>query len=328
MPRYASAAQLDRLRKLLRAGRSTLPSLIDRLGVSESTVRRLLHALESAGDPLQEETLDDGRKAWKLTPDPRGRDHTIRLTTAQLIALLVARNSAREFLRGTGFDDDLDAACAALIDTLREKDAALARDLDRKFYDRGEMPIDHAPHAETLDTLTTALFRGERVELRRRASDGEERTHLFDLYSLVTFRKGFYLVGYSHEKAQRITLAIDAILEATRKTGDVFAYPADYDPREMFKDAIGMFTGTMTNVVVRFEKEARRYVERRKIHASQRKIAEHEGGAFDVALDIAGTTELESLVLSYGDKAEVRAPPALRKKVREVLKRALARYAE
>ncbi len=252
----------------------------------------------------------------------------MRLSTAQLIALLVARNGAREILRGTGFDDDLDAACATLTDTLAEKDAALAKDLDRKFHDRGEMPVDHAPHADALDAITTALLRNERLEIRRRASDGEERTHLFDPYSLVTFKKGFYITGFSHDRAQRISLGIDAVLEATRRRGDAFEYPADYSPGAMFKGSLGMFVGPMTSVVVRFEKDAKRYVLRRRIHESQRVVAGHPDGAIDLALDVAGTTELESLVLSYGDKAEVRSPPALRKKMGEVLKRAAARYGE
>ena len=326
MPRYAPAERLERLRTLLRSRRSTLSSLVDRLGVSESTVRRLLQALESAGEPLQEETLDDGRKAWKLPPGPK--EHTVRLTTAQLVALLVARNGARELLRGTGFDDDLEAACAALIDTLREKDAPLAKDLDRKFYDRGEMPIDHTPHADTLDEATTAVLRSERLEVRRRASDGEERTHPFDPYSLVTCKKGLYLVGFSHEKAQVITLAISGILEATRKGGERFVYPDDYDPREMFKGAIGMFLGPMTKVLLRFDRRVRAFVERRRIHPSQRTVAENADGSIDVGMEIAGATELESLVLSYGDTAEVIAPPALRKRVGEVLRRAAARYGE
>src|SRR5277367_5711012 len=134
MPRYAPAARLDRLRALLRSSLATIPELDEKLDVSESTVRRLLAALERAGEPLAEETLDDGRKTWKLMGD--ARDHVVRLSTAQLIALLIARNGAREILRGTGFDDDLDAACKALTDTLHGKDAALAKDLDRKLYDR------------------------------------------------------------------------------------------------------------------------------------------------------------------------------------------------
>src|SRR6202041_1211309 len=138
----------------------------------------------------------------------------------------------------------------------------------------------------TLDEVATVLRTNERLELRRRASDGEERTHLFDVYSLVTYRKGFYLVGYSHEKAQRITLGIDAILEATRQRGDVFAYPADYHPREMFKGSMGMFVGPVTKVIARFAKEVRRYVERRRLHASQRVVAENADGSLDVELEI------------------------------------------
>jgi len=57
-------------------------------------------------------------------------------------------------------------------------------------------------------------------------------------------------------------------------------------------------------------------------------VTEHVDGGIDVELEIAGTTELESLVLSYGDKAEVRSPPALRAKMGEVLKRAAGRYEE
>jgi predicted DNA-binding transcriptional regulator YafY len=324
MPRYAPSERLDRLRTLLRAGRATIPTLEEKLNVSTSTVRRLLQALERAGEPLEEETLEDGRKTWKLSGP--AREHTVRLTTAQLVALLVARNGAREILRGTGFDDDLDAACAALTDTLREKDAELAKDLDRKFYDRGEMPVDHAPHADALDEICSAVLRTERLQLRRRASDGEERTGLFEPYTLLTYKKGFYLVGYSHEKAQVISLGIDGVLEATRCKGDTFAYPADYDPRVMFKDTIGMFVGPMTNVLLRVFKSARRYVVRRKIHGSQRTAAENADASIDVALHIAGTTELESLVLSYGETMEVIGPPALRRRIGEVLRRAAARY--
>jgi predicted DNA-binding transcriptional regulator YafY len=324
MPRYAPVARLARLRTLLRSVRATAPELAEKLDVSLSTVRRLLAALERAGEPLVEETLDDGRKIWKLTGDPR--DHVVRLSTSQLIALLIARNGAREILRGTGFDDDLDAACTALTDTLQAKDAALAKDLDRKFYDRGEMPIDHAPHADALDEITTALLKNERLELRRRASDGEERTHRFDPYSLVTFKKGFYITGYSYDRAQRITLGIDGILEATRCRGDAFEYPEDYQPADMFKGSIGMFVGPMTNVVVRFDTDVKRFILRRRIHESQRVVEEHASGAIDLAMDIAGTTELESTVLSYGDKAEVIGPPALRRKIAEVLKRAVKRY--
>jgi predicted DNA-binding transcriptional regulator YafY len=57
-------------------------------------------------------------------------------------------------------------------------------------------------------------------------------------------------------------------------------------------------------------------------------VEERADGAVDVAMDVAGTTELESLVLSYGDKAEVRSPPRLRRTMEEVLKKAAAKYAE
>ena len=325
MPRYAPAERLDRLRALLRTGPCTVQTMMERLDISESTARRLLAALERAGEPLVEEGLD-GRKAWKLLGGTR--EHPVRLTTAQLLALLVARNGAREILRGTGFDDDLDAACTALTDTLPERDAALVKDLDRKIHDRGEMAIDHAPYAEVLDEFMTALLKNERLEIRRRGSDGAEKTHLFDPYSLVTCKKGFYLVGLSHDRGQRISLGIDGVIEATRRRGDTFAYPDDYDPAAMFKDAIGVFTGPITKVVLRFRRESVRYVTRRRLHETQRTIAENEDGSIDVALDVASTPELENLILSYGERVEVLAPKALRERIAESAKRAAGQYVE
>ncbi len=142
----------------------------------------------------------------------------------------------------------------------------------------------------------------------------------------MTFKKGFYVVGFSHDRAQRISLGIDGILEATRCKGDTFAYPADYDPRVMFKDTIGMFVGPMTNVLLRVDATCAATSCGGRSTARSARWRRTRTARSTWRSTIAGTTELESLVLSYGETMEVIGPPALRRRIGEVLRRAAARY--
>jgi proteasome accessory factor B len=320
--RYAPAARLERLRTILRSRASTLAAIGDDLGVSESTARRLLAALEAAGEPLSEETSEAGRKTWRILPT--GRDHVVRLSTSQLVTFVLAHNAVH-YLRGTGFDADLGEVRAALMATLGAKDAALLQNLDRKLYDLGEGGINLEDKADALDEIVTALLREERLDLRRKSRDGTERTHAFDPYTLATYKKGLYLLGYSHDHASVISLGLDGVLEATRRKGERFAYPADYRPADLFDGAFGMHAGPRTKVRIRFDGVVARYVARRNLHPSQR-TEEAPDGAVDLLLEVAGTTELESFVLSFGEHAEVLEPPALRRKIAKVVEKAAARY--
>jgi hypothetical protein len=50
-------------------------------------------------------------------------------------------------------------------------------------------------------------------------------------------------------------------------------------------------------------------------------------GGIEMTLRVNGTVELASWVLSFGDQAEVRAPPELRERLAAELARAMGRYA-
>jgi predicted DNA-binding transcriptional regulator YafY len=326
MPAYSPAQRLDQLRSLLSSGAYTRAELEEKLIASESTIRRLLAALERAGEPLREEPDEDGRKRWSLPA--KTRQVTVRMSSAQLVSLIVARNMARAVLHGTGFDDDLDDVCKHLVEALKGKDAALVKDLDRKLHDRGEMAWVLEHHGDTLDAMVSALLRSERVMVRRMASDGKERTHLFEPYTLVTHDKGIYFVGFSHDRGQKITLGLDLVREATWQRGDAFEYPADHDPSAMFASAIGMFTGQATRIVLRFVKEHVRYVDRRRLHPSQRTVKTRPDGSIEVAFDVVSSPELENLILSYGDRCEVLSPPVLRKAIGAAARKMAALYAD
>src|SRR5262249_22830852 len=133
--RYAPAARLHQLRALLDGQEGvSIYDIGERFQVNPRTALRYIQALQRAGEPLCEEA-DGKRKVWRLMPTARRQ--SIPLTTAQLGALFLYRR-VFDFLAGTGFKEDLDDVFAKVEATLRRKDFAAVRNLDRKVFDVNE----------------------------------------------------------------------------------------------------------------------------------------------------------------------------------------------
>ena len=78
-------------------------------------------------------------------------------------------------------------------------------------------------------------------------------------------------------------------------------------------------------VRIRFERRWASYVEERTWHPSQT-LARAPGGSVELSMDVGGTAELRSWVLSFGSGAEVLEPERLRREVVRELEESLGRY--
>lgn len=319
---YAPARRLHEVRALLNgATGASVYDLAERFGVSVRTALRYLEALREAGEPLYEE-LDGKRKVWRLMPSARAE--AITLTTSQMLTLYLSRR-VFDFLAGTGFKEDLDDIFERLELTLRRKDFLAARDLARKFYDVNEAPHLYEGRIEAMNEIMTALIKEQRLEVTHASvSRGDER-FLLDPFTLVVYKKGLYLAGYSHLHRAVRTFALDAFRDVEWRKGDGFEYPADYDPAKLFEGAFGLIGGAPARVRLRFSDKVARFVRRRQWHPSQQFTAV-PGGGLEMSLNVRGTTELRSWVLGFGDQVEVIEPAFLRDEIRAELARALARY--
>lgn len=339
---YSPAVRLAGVRAMLdSATGASLYDIAERFGVSLRTAQRYLEALRTGGEPIFEEGGDresnERRKIWRLMPS--ARRETLTLTTSQMLSLFLSRR-VFDFLAGTGFKEDLDDVFARLEATLRRRDFVAARHLDRKIFDLNEAPHLYAGRLEHVNEILTALLREERLEIvhdgvgRAGAGKAAARTGtgaaasrgpvLFDPYTLLVYKKGLYLAGFSHAHGQIRTLALDGFRDVTWRRGDAFPYPPDFHPAGLAEGAFGLIKGPPAEVRVFFTDKVARYVTRRQWHPSQ-KVKKVAGG-IELRLNVKGTVELGSWVLSFGDQAEVRAPAELRAAVRAELARALARY--
>lgn len=279
-----------------------------------------MRALEKADEPLYAES-EGRKKVYRLRPN--ARHETITLTAGQMLALFVCRRTF-DFLDGTGLKEDLDDVFAQLEATLRRKDFGKVRHLDRKVFDVNEAAHIYAGRIEDMNAITTALLRDERLRVRH-ASVGDGRSRfLIDPYTLLIYKKGIYLVGYSHHHQAIRTFALDGIRAADWRKGDRFDYPPDYDPGRLTEGAFGLVAGERQRVRIAFDKSVSRYVRRRLWHPTQKITATADG--VELVLDVAPTFELDNWILSFGDKATVIEPASLRQRVAAQLRRAAALY--
>jgi predicted DNA-binding transcriptional regulator YafY len=311
--RYAPAARLHQLRTMLDGPEGvTIYDVAERFGVNPRTALRYLQALLRAGEPLYEE-LSGKRKVWRLMPTVRRQ--SITLTTAQMVALFLSRR-VFDFLAGTGFKEDLDDVFAKLEATLRRKDSAAVRNLDRKVFDVNEARHLYEGRIEDVNDIMTALLREERLRVTHEGVSGGRKTFVLEPYTLLVYKKGLYLAGRSEGHGGAIrTFALDGFRDVEWLRGQRFDYPADYRPEQITEGAFGLFRAKdATRVRIWFDDKVARYVQRRMWHPTQR-FRRVAAGGVEMTMDVHGTTELVSWVLGFGNKARVLEPPALRQSI-------------
>jgi predicted DNA-binding transcriptional regulator YafY len=323
--RYAPASRLHGVRALLEGPEGvSIYDVAERFRVNPRTALRYVQALQRAGEPLYEE-MSGKRKVWRLMP--AARRQSITLTTAQMVALFLSRR-VFDFLAGTGFKEDLDDVFAKLEATLRRKDFAAVRNLDRKVFDVNEARHLYEGRLEDVNDIMTALLREERLRVTHEGVGGGRKTFLLEPYTLLIYKKGLYLAGRSEGHGGELrTFALDGFREVEWLRGQRFEYPADFQPAQLTEGAFGLIRGKeATRVRIWFDEKVARYVQRRQWHPSQR-FKKGKRGGIEMTMDVRGTTEVVSWVLGFGDKARVVEPPGLVAAVAGELERARGLYA-
>jgi predicted DNA-binding transcriptional regulator YafY len=240
-----------------------------------------------------------------------------------MVSLYLSRR-VFDFLAGTGFKEDLEEVFARLEATLKRKDFVAAKNLDRKLHDVNEAPHLYQNRIEHVNDMITALLREERLRVTHGSVADWKKHFVLEPYTLVVYKKGLYLAGYSHHHQGLRTFSLDGFRDVEWLKGNKFKYPTDYQPTQLSEGAFGLIGGPRTRVRIRFDTKVARFVQRRQWHPTQ-KIKRVDGG-IELTMEVEGTVELLSWVLGFGDKAEVIEPVSLREEIANELARAAQRY--
>jgi predicted DNA-binding transcriptional regulator YafY len=318
---YAPAGRLLDVRAALDSAEGlSVHDIADRFGVSLRTAIRYVDALRKAGEPLYDETVGK-RKVWRLMPSARRQ--SITLSTSQMVALFLSRR-VFDFLAGTGFKEDLDEVFEKLETTLKRKDFAAVRNLDRKVFDVNEARHLYEGRIEDVNDIMTALLREDRLRVTHEGVSGGRKTFVLEPYSLLVYKKGLYLAGRSHHHGEVRTFALDGFRAVEWLKGDRFEYPPEFDPAHLVEGVFGLIAGAPAHVRLLFDSSVSRYLRRRQWHYTQRFRVVPNG--LEMAMDVRGTVELHSWLLGFGDKVTVLEPAALRAEIGREAARVAARY--
>ncbi|MDH3520293.1 MAG: WYL domain-containing protein [Myxococcales bacterium] len=299
-----------------------LDDLAAELGCVRRTVYRDLEALMLAGFPVVSEKRA-GRVYYRFLETFRLGD--VPFTPDELLALAFGEDLLRA-LEGTVFHDSIRSALGKIR-------AGLGPDLADYLARLGDafrvLPGPHKSYAhlrETIQRLHDAVLQRLTLRMRYRTGrTGAVSSRALDPYRIWYRSGGLYVVGRDHKSGEIRTFAVERIraLEATQRR---FEPDPDFDFDRYIGASFGVIAEPATRVRILFERRWTHYVAERTWHESQR-LTRRADGRLELAMEVGGSAELRTWVLSFGSGARVLEPATLRDEVVAELRASLERYA-
>ncbi len=299
------------------------PQMADMLELSTRTVKRRIEFMRyDLGAPIEYDASKKGyyyrEDDWLLPP--------IKVSEGELFAVVVAERALRG-LKNNPMADRLEKVFEKIAMQLPEEvevdPAELAQGIG---FAEGPQ---HAPDARMVDALGKAVQDCRRVEMdyyKLSADKTVQRT--VDPLMLRCVEGEWYLVGRAHETGYVSLFHMGRIGEYEVTDEGFDRDGIDFDPDTYFQDSFEAgHGGERVEASIRFTGWAARYIAEREWHPEQ-ELKKKPGGDVVLSLPVGWLEEIKSWVLSYGRKAEVLEPPALRQRVAEELNAAANHYTD
>jgi len=286
------------------------------------TVYRDLEALQLAGFPIFTDRVD-GKNLWSVLDSAR-HHIPIPLNLTELMALYFSRGMMT-VLKGTVFYESLETFFRKIKATLPAETIHYLDRLEDSF-EVGSKPYRPCGQLrDSIDTISEAAAQRKIIEIEYFTMSRKEKTRRkVAPYKIWFFDGAFYLVGNCGLREDIRIFAIDRI-KSLELTGETFEMPQDFKVEEFMQSSFGVFHGKPQNVRIRFASEVAGYISEKIWHRTQ-KIKPQKDGSLIFEARVAGTDEIKFWLMTWGSKAEVLAPAALRDEIAAEAKAMLKNY--
>jgi predicted DNA-binding transcriptional regulator YafY len=316
LPTYGAAGRLARIVLGLRSRPHGWPltAITQELGISERTLLRYLavcrnELVDATGRPMVEVVGQGSARALRLVEHSPAPDAGVFEAV-----FFYFTQTVLTFLEGTVLKDGVAGLWERLHRGLPATQRTRLVNLDKKFYAVPFAAKDYRGSDEQLDLTVRCLIDQHRMRVDYQGLLGEGKVHDFDPYTLVHYRGGLYLIGYSYRFRKTIWLAIERIRSVT-KLPHRFDYPAGYSPEKYTEGMFGIIAGPETVVeLLLLNKETIAFLSSRRLHPTQRFIPRPDGTTL-LTMTVRGTAELSSWIMSQSPWVKVMWPAALRNEV-------------
>jgi proteasome accessory factor B len=296
------------LQKVAGVRGSTIPKLATDLGVSTRTIRRDLAALQEAGFPVYDDTVN-GAKCWRVESKSLGALARSGLTFSELCALYFSR-ALIECFAGTHLLADVQSA-------LEKFESALTPQM-KKFLDRLPGVVTATPRGakrhdaatyKVIARLLEAILHQRIVAMRYHSqASRREKDYVVHPHRLVHVQGGLYLWAFVPAYAELRTFAVERVRRVTLQD-ETFKPVAELD-RDPFRHSMGAHRGATSRIQIRFHPRLAPYIKERTWHPSQR-LTDRADGSVVMTMDVCDDYSLRSWILSFGRSARVLAPAQL-----------------
>ena len=320
------AQRLIQIEKLLWAHPEglTRAEIARRLGVHRSTITRYLD-----NDHLPPSIYEDHLDGKKLKINPEADLTKVSFSLHEIMALHLATR-----LLATRMDKSNPHAASALRKlgrALSGRDHNISRHilLSADVMDEAEERQDPV-YLKVLETLTEAWSRGYKVRVSHLMPDGKVFEYKFSPYFIEPYAVGHttHVIGYREPPGAIRTFKIER-LKAAKLLHERYDIPEDFDPRELLRNAWGIWYTEKepVEVVLRFHPGVALRVKETRWHHAQ-ELEEQPDGYLLWRAKVAEPKEMLPWIRGWGADVEVLAPETLRRALESEAQRLAEIYLE
>ena len=319
--KYSQAARLHDVIRILEARYgATVDELAEECGVHRRTVYRDLNAIRDAGYPLLSEPTPDGQVLYRFLTGFKNIP-PLTFSLPELMTLYLCRGRLA-FLRGTPFEDDLEAIFGRIRSSLPPRSVAHLERLAGVAAPRFQGIRDYSAQRSILESLRQALLFQNSCRVRYAPARREVEDYLFDPYTVIFYRDSLYLGGWAHNRRALRLFLVDRIREV-EVTDRRFEVPEDFSAEDLLGSAFGLIDEAPMEVRVRFFPEVAHLIRERSWHPTQETVEEADGSLV-LSFQAGGEKEILAWIYSYLPHVQVLTPESLKKAFFHGLKKAVA----
>ena len=293
------------LNKLDRGETVTVHSLMDNLEISPRSVHRYLQSLQVAGFPIH---FDKKRGTYCFVEGYSLKKPNF--TVEESLAFALAKDALKNY--GLGMEESL----SSLEDKLSLKQSSIPGHIIAKPQKASSSVKGYV--ATTYD----AIINFQRIDIVYKALSSDEKSvRKIDPY-YIYFPDGFWtLRAYCHLRQSMRTFALDRIISL--KVLNEHFHPRNMSPDEELASTFGAWLDEeVVDVKLRFDKDFKRYILRRKWHKSQEE-KELKDGRLEIKFRVNGLKDIKHWIYRWIPYVEVVSPKKLKESVRKDIKEAL-----
>lgn len=290
----------------------------DSKGIKKRQLYDDIRFMESeAGYAIELEKNKDGRDVYYRYVDPKFTIKEKGLNTSEASQINEALQILARF-KGMPQFEWVDELAARLESSFGLKEGAeKIIDFEQNKYLRG---LEH------ITILFNACLNKRVCKIKYKPFKlNQEQELIFHPYYLKQYNNRWFCFGWNEELKKISNLALDRVIELKEIKKKYL--PNTYENfDEYFEDIVGVTSiGEAQKVILKVDSDLYPYIETKPLHGSQ-KVVEKAKDYVMLKFELKINYELESLILSHGERIEVLEPNSLKTKIKDRLLKASSKY--